>query len=443
MNVAATQPPRAAVTKIKPTKAEDDFLADSKAFLAMTSPFFAYILYGEMDIVHTHDVPLAATDARSIYVNVKAMRELDWTIENVAFVLAHEVFHYLLADLLHAMAWREGGFVPTSIGAVTQLVYLHDLMNKAMDYRINAMLIEGKVGTMPAEGLFDPKISATGEESCVEIYAKLYNQGGQCPPPPVGPPGNRPGQPGGTPGAGGFDEHLDPTDEDVRAEKGNGPDKRGLAIAAALEATQGQGALPTMLKRMINEVLHPKTKWQDHLAATMKRASGEPKHDWSKVNKRMISRPVGGKIVFARRENYGCGTVVIGWDTSGSTAAWQDRFFAEMGGIVADLNPKELIVIRCDAKVHGFDTLDEPTDLDQFRNQVNDEGVGGGGGTSFKPVFEAIAEHHIEPDMVVYLTDLLGSFPESVPDYPVIWANIRPDLNTKIPFGHMVEIEGD
>ena len=441
MNVAAQRPPRAGVKTRKPTFAEAKVIDDGLAYLSMVSAFFAAILYGDMEIAYTDDVPLAATDARHVFVNVPAMKAENWDVENVAFVEAHEVLHFVLADLVLAMGWRESMTV-TLAGGKT-LPYDHDLMNKAMDYRINAILIDGKIGKMPSIGLYDKAISEKGMELCVEIYEKLYKAGGgRCPPPPVGP--TQPGQKGNNPGHGGFDQHLEPTEADVQAEKnGTGEPRRGLSIAAALEATKGQGELPAALKRLINEVLEPKTKWQDHLAATMRRASGEPKHDWSKVNKRMITRPVGGKIVFARRENYGCGTVVIGWDTSGSTVAWQDRFFAEMGGIVADLNPKELIVIRCDAKVHGFDTLDEPTDLDQFRNQVNDEGVGGGGGTSFKPVFEAIAEHHIEPDMVVYLTDMLGSFPDSEPDYPVIWANIRPDLKTKMPFGHMVEIEGD
>jgi len=109
-----------------------------------------------------------------------------------------------------------------------------------------------------------------------------------------------------------------------------------------------------------------------------------------------------------------------------------------MSGIVADLNPEELIVLRCDTKVHDADQLDRPEELDEFRTKVNANGVGGGGGTKFEPVFTWINDAGIKPDMLVYFTDMLGSMPASEPDYPVIWADI---LGMKKPaFGQVVKI---
>ena len=390
----------------------------------MTAAFWANIFYAEMNLVYSKAIPLAATDSHNIYVNPPAMQALGWDVEHVAFVNAHEVLHYTLADLIQSEGWKELGHVIIDNHGGT-LPYDHQLMNAAMDYRINAILIDGKIGKMPKQGLYDPKISAIGMESCVEIYAKLYKQAIFNP----------------QPAPGGFDEHLEPSQEDIDEEaSGIGEAKRGMAIAAAIQAAEaaGMGDLPAGLKRLVGEILEPKVRWQEHLKAQMQRAAGEPNHNWSQPNKRLISRPKGQRVFFARRSKYGCGTVVVGWDTSGSTFACQDTFFAEMAGIVADLNPAELIVIRCDAAIHGVDNLEQPEDLNDFRSQVNAEGIGGGGGTRFEPVFDHIREHHLEPDMLVYLTDTYGSFPKDEPSYPVIWATIG---GTHVPWGHVVEIK--
>lgn len=43
----------------------------------------------------------------------------------------------------------------------------------------------------------------------------------------------------------------------------------------------------------------------------------------------------------------------------------------------------------------------------------------GRGGTDFRPAF-ALADE-MDVDLVVYLTDLMGTFPEEKPGYPVLW----------------------
>ena len=435
MNVNAIIPPRAdSLRCFKPTREQERISDDGLSFLNMTAVFWSTILYRELPIKHTHDVPLAATDSHYIYVNVDEMKELKWTVENVAFVQAHEVLHYLLGDLVQSCGWRELGYVIVDNHG-TQIPYDHDLMGKAMDYRSNAMLIDAKVGTMPEVGLFDPDISAKGEESCIELYHKLWQMQQSQPQPKPGLTVPGKGKPG-------FDIHMDVPPEDIKDEaQGTAPVRRALAIAAALQAAeaQGMGDLPAGLKRLIGEILHPKVKWQDLLKAAMQRSSGEPGHDWSKLDRRLISRPE--RIAFARKSKYGCGTCVVGWDTSGSTHEFKDAFFAEMAGIVADLNPAELIVIRCDSNIHGVDTLEQPEDLNDYRNTINEDGIGGGGGTSFVPFFDWIKENGIEPDMLVVLTDTLGRFPTDIPSYPVIWASVL--KGRKVPFGQLIEVDLD
>jgi hypothetical protein len=46
-----------------------------------------------------------------------------------------------------------------------------------------------------------------------------------------------------------------------------------------------------------------------------------------------------------------------------------------------------------------------------------------------------------EVDVLVYLTDAEGTFPKEEPPYQVIWAVLKGHNTSKIPFGHIVEVE--
>lgn len=134
------------------------------------------------------------------------------------------------------------------------------------------------------------------------------------------------------------------------------------------------------------------------------------------------------------RSGYGCDTIVVGVDTSGSIGQQTlARFFGEMTGILKDLNPRVLRVVWCDAKVHRDDEITDMPDL----AAVTRKGALGGG-TSFVPVFEWVFEKRIQPEALVHLTDGLGSFPKDAPKYPVIWGSIYEEA--KYPFGEVVQI---
>jgi len=415
---------RAPVSFYKPSREQLARTEDAEAFLAMTAAFFSHILYAELVTRFTKEVPWAGTDGHSIFENLDAIDKEGWGIEERAFVKGHEVMHYVRGDLLLGRRWREIGEVFTG---TRTLPYIHGLMNRASDYVINAALIKAKIGRMPMKngkpfGLYDPRISAEGMEDSVVIYDQLFDS-------------YDPNEPDG------FDEHYEPSEAEKELEERIGEARRIQVIAGAIQAqaASGAGDLPASIKRYVDEVLDPKVPWGQHLRATMVRNAGVPRANPRSVNKKLIARPIGGRIVAAARSKYGCGTIVIGWDTSGSTHQHQTAFFAEMSGIVADLKPERLIVVRCDAKVHDVDELERPQDLNGLKAKVNEDGIGGGGGTRFWPVFDWIKEHNVKPDMLVYLTDMEGAFPQRAPDYSTIWASIKP--GKRAPFGTIVEVE--
>ena len=105
-------------------------------------------------------------------------------------------------------------------------------------------------------------------------------------------------------------------------------------------------------------------------------------------------------------------------------------FSAEIKAICEDLMPEELVVLYVDTEVQKVERFEENmfTKLD---NMI-------GGGTDFRPPFDYIEKHGIEPLCAIYLTDLEGPFPQNPPPYPTLWCTIN-DLVA--PWGETVEID--
>jgi predicted metal-dependent peptidase len=95
--------------------------------------------------------------------------------------------------------------------------------------------------------------------------------------------------------------------------------------------------------------------------------------------------------------------------------------------ILEGQRPERVHVLYFDAEVQKVDTYaaGEMLHLDPV----------GGGGTEFGPCFDWLNEHGIRPQTMVFLTDLYGTFPDSAPDYPVIWASTG---SRQAPFGSVI-----
>ena len=55
--------------------------------------------------------------------------------------------------------------------------------------------------------------------------------------------------------------------------------------------------------------------------------------------------------------------------------------------------------------------------------------------TSRKYIFDWLEEHGIQPQTLVFLTDLYGTFPDDAPHYPVLWATTG---GRHAPFGSVI-----
>ena len=157
------------------------------------------------------------------------------------------------------------------------------------------------------------------------------------------------------------------------------------------------------------------------------RAVAPTDYTWSKPNRRHIDTG----LYLPSLSGEGMGPIVIAIDTSSSVDDDHvNRACAEMFEIARDVGPERVHVIQCDTRVTDatdFDPLDAPEKIE----------IKGRGGTAFQPVFDWVEAHGIDPDVLIYMTDLDGRMPDE-PGYPVIWAVETEGQEANVPFGDSV-----
>jgi predicted metal-dependent peptidase len=405
---------------------------ETRAAFLWSCPAFSHILYtmlnphqSEEIASFTTDVPIAATDGTQLLLNPDTF--FKHSLNERVFIVAHEIMHcvYDHCGQHHLMAKR--GSVVTSNGK--SYPYDGQTMNMALDYVVNDLLVRSNVGQYNKAWLHDPKI-ANADDSAIDAYAKIYKDdgggGGDGDEGDSAPATNHKGQSS-------FDQHLaPPTTPNGNTQQRNDVEWK-QAVTAGAAAAKAQGKLPAALEKAFGALLHPEVSWSERIEAFFARRLGVGSYDWRRPDRRMTMYD----HFSPSPSGHGCDTVVVAVDTSGSIAADPtiiDRFFAELSGIVSDVNPRRVLAIWCDATVHRVDELTDAADL----NDVRSKKIPGWGGTDFNPVFDYLSEHNITPDALVYLTDGFGNFPKSAPAYPVLWGAI--DKDVRYPFGEVVHI---
>lgn len=411
---------------------------DTRAALIWHAPAFTHVLYtmmhkngGEQIAVFTNQkddkgeyiIPWAATDGSNLIINPDTFFQRP--LAQRIFIVAHEISHGIFGHCEMIQKLKMAGKVCYPDGK--ELPYDHDFMNRAMDYVINDMLIDSKIGEYSTDWLHDKTI-ATHMDSVLTAYRRIFQQN----PGGSGGAGSGPGK-----GQKSFDKHLPPgttTGQDpVTAANGRNDMEWKTAIAGAVASAKAQGKLPAALERLLGEVLEPTVDWTDKVIGFFNRKPGGGTYDWRKADRRFVVRG----IVTPARSGYGAGPLVVALDSSGSVGQHEcDVFFGNVWGILDDIRPSMIHLIWCDAKVHSVEEITDTADL----LDIKAKGALGGGGTDFRPVFEEIEKLGIEPDALIYLTDGFGSFPKAAPSYPVLWGNISDPGRVKYPFGEVVDI---
>lgn len=403
---------------------------ETRAALIWHAPAFTHIFYtmmskssGEHLALWTKEVPVAATDGTNILINPDEF--FKYSLLERVFVVAHEICHGIFDHCGMMFRLRMAGKVVYPDGK--ELPFDHMTMNKAMDYVVNDLLIDGKTGTYNKDWLHDTTI-ATHMDSVLTAYRRIFQQNG-------GKGGSGSGSGSGS-GQKSFDQHLDPGKAQGKDPAQAAADRNDVewktAIAGAMASAKAQGKLSAGLERLFGKELEPEVDWTDKVIGFFNRKPGGGTYNWTKPDRRFITRG----IYAPARSGFGCGPLVVAIDTSGSIGQdILDRFFAEMSGILDDIRPTMIHLMFCDAHVHRVDEVEDAMDLRTVRMKK----APGGGGTAFEPVFDKITELNLEPEALIYLTDGYGSFPAEAPSYSVIWGDIS-NRAVKYPFGEVIEI---
>jgi predicted metal-dependent peptidase len=347
--------------------------------LLLKAPFFGYLVTNLQDVIDDQRTRTASTDGHRVYWNTEFLARLD--AQDVTFVLAHEALHNALGHLSRRSA---------------RSPYL---WNVATDMVVNDSLKEAGFATK-LNGLYGAQNGSA--ENVFDAIEKLSRETGAT-----------------------FGQSWD----DHSAWEISESESRELSEywRQALSQATTFGKTPKDLELEVEQLLYPKRDWRAYLADALRFPV-----DYKMVPPdRRFSQILLPTLDGDRRR------VVVAIDSSGSiTPEKLTEFVSELRSILS-AGASDGTVIVCDAKIQSEHALNE-FEVSSIKK------IKGGGGTDFRPVFTKLAEDSLmgaTPDALIYLTDLVGSFPIEAPMYRVLWA-VRPeDARQKPPFGELVVLE--
>lgn len=227
-----------------------------------------------------------------------------------------------------------------------------------------------------------------------------------------------------------------PTDPEARAEV-------ELDVSRS-QAAQGirsvpHGKAPQGLQRWADALVGPsKVPWPQKLATCARNGVAfrpgafdytysEPSR-WAGAFSGMSPQPVLPSMHAPSAE------VAFVFDTSGSMSEQQlNAGVRESLGVLKALGGARITVIACDATVHE---VKKTRDVGEIRQSLR-----GGGGTDFRPAFDAAMALRPKPDLVVFFTDGYGSYPEQPPAAKVIWLCVGGSIG--VDWGETIEIDAE
>lgn len=203
-------------------------------------------------------------------------------------------------------------------------------------------------------------------------------------------------------------------------------------------ATKGRGSCPAgWLRWADDQIAPPKVPWQTKLARAARAAV--------QYRAGMVDYTYGAPA----REQWGVGIgpgkpvlpsfhapvprVAVGVDTSGSMGTAEVTVAVrEANGILRAVGAN-VAFLACDAQVH------EQREVRSWKEIL--PLLKGGGGTDFRPLFDAVDRMRHRPDVFVFVTDGLGPAPEQPPKgVSVIWLLVS-SKRRPCSWGEFIEID--
>lgn len=371
-----------------------DQVTKAVAAIILDDPFYGYMLLRQ-ELVQTPDIDTAMTNGVRIAYNPEFMKQL--SLSEIKGVLKHEVMH--IASMHHLRRQQRDS----------------KKWNVAADYVINALLAEEGV-TLPSGALMNKEYAKYSTEHVYQILPDVDGSNGV----------------GGNNGSGGWDfggvEDAPGSEDPVTRDQMEQDAK--VDVIQAANAAKLMGKLPAHIERLVESIRESRMPWRQILARFF-RATAKADYSWLRPNRRFLA----SGLYLPSLHSDSLGPVVVAVDTSGSIGGEEiEQFFGCVNGILRQTKPESVHVVYCDADVQNvqvFTSRDYPLKLSSFK-------PAGGGGTDFRPVFDYIKSKNIKPEVLLYLTDMYGSFPSKPASFPTIWCATS---DVVAPFGKTIEIK--
>lgn len=391
--------------------------------------FFCQMMASQVMLV-TEAIPTMATDGSRVMMHPKFFLE-SLNDDTRIGVMAHELVHVCLEHV-----YRRGLRHPT-------------IWNCAIDFKTNQILCEegfvlpspfrtfDQIASPGFGALRDTRFDDMSEE---QVYNYLMDN---LPPQGEGDDEGGDGNEGEASGNGrgkkrvrtggrprpDMEDIMDPSGTAQEQEQQREKTRVAVISAAIIEKQVFGGQGKGFADRMAKMLTRPKERWFDRLRRFVSQITFHS-YNWQRINRRELFKT---GIIMPEMRDEVLENIVVAVDLSGSiTDHTVDYFTSHMNKILDDCRPQKLTVMYFD---DGVDTVREysPEDFPvTFAAR-------GGGGTDFRPVFDAIDELDAPPTVLIFLTDTYGAFPNDAPAYPVIWASIVERVS--VPFGEFVYID--
>lgn len=383
-------------------------LQKAKIALTLDVPFWAQLSF---KLSHTLDesVPTACTDGRVVRYSSDYLAKL--SDAEISGLMIEEVGHCAMGHL-----WRRAS---------------RDMKrwNQACDQVLWAIIADLQLATggrvaLSKDCKVEPRFKGLSAEEVYHLLSLDNSSQSYQSPGEFGDPAPD-GQPSESDANGAPDDAIGPQGPSLEQEW-----KAATLAAATVEKQRTQGKLPAWLKLIVSDLTEPRVPWTEHVREFCHTLSRDD-YSFARPNRRYLAS--GFVLPSLRSERLG--PIVGAFDTSGSIFSFPDMvrdILSEFQGILDHCRPTEMRMIDCDTRVHQQATFQPGDDLRTFVPE-------GGGGTDFRPVFDAIAALGEEPACLIFLTDLYGTFPATPPPYPVLWANFGAP-NNSAPFGKTIHV---
>ena len=357
------------------------------------------------------DLPTACTDGRNTYYGRTFVDKLK--DPELKGLILHENLHKAFR---HTTVWKH--------------LYKQNpqLANMACDFVINLMIHDsdpqGAMVTLPEGGCLDEKYRGMDAGEVFRLLKQEQEQRKQ----------NGKGDGDGdsqAQGGQGFDEH-----DWESADEMSEDEKQTLAREVDQALRQGAllaGKLNGNVPREITEAMEAKVNWKEVLRDFVNSICADKDNStWRRPSRRWVDQDVYMPSAIGEA----VGRIVIAIDMSGSIGIAEiGQFLGELLSICNHVQPEGIDLMYWDTEVCAH----EKYDRGDYEAIMTSTKPAGGGGTSADCIPKYIAQHKLNPECVIVLTDgYIGGWGDW--KHPVFWGMTT---NQVAPVGISVRIEGE